>query len=198
LESVAGLREKPVREETCLERLLLKALAGRASNVSRPDLFPELPDGGRPLAADLSVDQDLVPKLLDLRGCQFDGVIHLGRTMNRESEYLQSGGERSLANYYTASQSQTTLDPDLGQNIIFFTHNLATDGPINRFQAIVCRDVLPYFRRATRDRIQALFLYSLVRLGFLCLGRRGLMDDGPFEGRYREFCVEQKSYQRVK
>jgi chemotaxis protein methyltransferase CheR len=74
----------------------------------------------------------------------------------------------------------------LKRNLIFAQHDLATDGPFNEFQAILCRGVLPSLRPATQSRANQLFRTSLVRLGFLCLGTNETVNSATTSG-YESF-----------
>ena len=64
------------------------------------------------------------------------------------------------------------FDPALGARFVFARHNLATDGPFNEFDLIVCRNVLIYFGKELQKRALDLFDDSLHGLGMLGLGRQ--------------------------
>jgi len=59
-----------------------------------------------------------------------------------------------------------------GGNVVFAQHNLVTDGSFNDFQLVLCRNVAMYFTAPLKERAHGLIHDSLVRFGFLGLGRR--------------------------
>lgn len=71
-----------------------------------------------------------------------------------------------------------SFDPELKKNMVYSTHNLATDGVFAEMQFIVCRNVLIYFDGGLQHRVIDLFQDSLVRGGHLCLGMSENLDLG--------------------
>jgi len=65
-------------------------------------------------------------------------------------------------------------------------HNLVTDESFNDFHLIVCANVLIYFRPSLQERAHRLFLDSLVRLGFLALGKGESLVFSPESSRYKQ------------
>jgi chemotaxis protein methyltransferase CheR len=93
--------------------------------------------------------------------------------------YLEAGGSRSLADYYSARYEFIKLDPRLLRNVSFASHNLAVDPPFCEAQLVLCRNVLIYFSAPLQDRVLASLRDSLVRGGFLCLGQGESLDFAP-------------------
>ncbi len=86
--------------------------------------------------------------------------------------YFDAGGQKSLASYFTSKYDQSSIDPDLLENITFGEHNLATDASFGEMNLILCRNVLIYFTRELQETVLRLFLDSLVRRGYLGLGSK--------------------------
>jgi len=84
--------------------------------------------------------------------------------------YLQAGGMYSLTDYYLAQYDAAIFDPSLLKRITFASHNLSTDSVFGEMNLILCRNVLIYFDRSLQNRVLTLFVNSLRRNGFLCLG----------------------------
>lgn len=93
--------------------------------------------------------------------------------------YLAAGGQRSLADYYSARYDLIKLDQRLRRNVTFANHNLVADEVFCEAHLVLCRNVLIYFSNPLQDRTLALFRHSLVRGGFLCLGTRESIDFAP-------------------
>jgi chemotaxis protein methyltransferase CheR len=98
------------------------------------------------------------------------GSYPLGRMRQYSANYLKAGGTGSLSDHYQVAQEVAQLDPHLRNNILFTTHNLATDSVFSETHLILCRNVLIYFDSQLRDRVLRLFLDSLRTGGILCLG----------------------------
>jgi chemotaxis protein methyltransferase CheR len=98
------------------------------------------------------------------------GVYELDRMAQFSEAYLASGGQASLADYYTAAYGAAKLDPMLRKDVVFADHSLATDSVFSEVQLVSCRNVLIYFDRDLQGRAIGLFRDSLCRKGFLCLG----------------------------
>jgi chemotaxis protein methyltransferase CheR len=75
--------------------------------------------------------------------------------------------------------------------VLFFTHNLVTDGVFNEFQLILCRNVLIYFDVGLQERVLRLFSDSLDMSGFMVLGESEGISINNGE---KYFIVYDKSY----
>ncbi|MCF8463654.1 MAG: protein-glutamate O-methyltransferase CheR [Flavobacteriales bacterium] len=86
--------------------------------------------------------------------------------------YERSGGKVSLSEYYEASYGNSIFKSFLKDKMTFSEHNLVTDGSFNKFNLIMCRNVLIYFQKPLQAHVVHLFKNSLVTGGFLCLGSK--------------------------
>jgi chemotaxis protein methyltransferase CheR len=111
--------------------------------------------------------------------------------------YLQSGGQRSFSEYYTARYDFAILRPALQRNIVFSQHNLVSDGPFNEFNVIMCRNVMIYFNQPLQHRTHALFHSSLGMFGILGLGARESLRFIPQERMYEPLAPGEKLYRRI-
>lgn len=98
------------------------------------------------------------------------GAFSLESMADYTRNYIESGGQAAFSKYYTANQLLAHLDPTLKENIVFSSHNLATDGVFNEFHLILCRNVLIYFDDQLTNRVLQLFHDSLAERGYLTLG----------------------------
>jgi chemotaxis protein methyltransferase CheR len=108
------------------------------------------------------------------------------RMRRYEEAYALAGGRRSLADHYSVTGRSARLDRKLQKTITWATHNLVTDGSFNDFHVIVCANVLIYFREALQERAHRLFYDSLVRGGFLALGKRESLLHCPEREHYEQ------------
>src|SRR5207237_1232098 len=100
------------------------------------------------------------------------GSYPLERIRRYEDAYRTSGGRGSLADHYSVAGRSARFDRRLARSVTWAKHNLATDGSFNDFHLIVCANVLIYFRESLQERAHRLIYDSLIRGGFLALGKR--------------------------
>lgn len=112
------------------------------------------------------------------------------------ANYQQSGGAKSLSEYFKKRGNRLLIEPALKKNIVFSEHNLATDGSFNEFQVIICRGVLSNFNPKLRERVGRLIHESLSRFGILALGRAESLEGMPYEDRYELLDKEARLYQK--
>jgi len=100
------------------------------------------------------------------------GAYSLDRIRRSEEAYRLAGGRGALSDHYAASSRMARFDPTLQRRITWARHNLVSDGSFNDFHLIVCANVLIYFGADLQQRAHRLLYDSLVRGGYLALGRR--------------------------
>ena len=98
------------------------------------------------------------------------GIFPIESISQFSENYLASGGQRSLSDYYVSKYNRVIMDNSLKENIVFANHDLVTDQVFGEMQVIICRNVLIYFNQKLQNRVFSLFNDSLDRGGTLCLG----------------------------
>jgi len=101
-----------------------------------------------------------------------EGIYPLAALRDATRNYQQSGGKRSLADYYHARYEAAAIDRSLMERVTFANHNLATDSAFGEMHLVICRNVLIYFDRTLQERVLRLLSDSLVHGGFLCVGTK--------------------------
>lgn len=99
-----------------------------------------------------------------------DGIYDLADIRQYSSNYMESGGQFSLSDYYTVKYQLAKLNADLKQNMVFSSHDLVKSASFNEFQLIMCRNVLIYFSRDLQNQVLSLLIDSLAPYGYLVLG----------------------------
>ncbi len=110
-----------------------------------------------------------------------EGIYDLEAIKDYTKNYNLSGGIYSFSDYYIAKYDHAILNSDLKQNIVFAEHNLVTDGSFGEMNLILCRNVLIYFEKTLQDEVNQLFLDSLSKGGYLCLGSKEALEQGMIE-----------------
>jgi chemotaxis protein methyltransferase CheR len=124
------------------------------------------------------------------------GVFPLAKMQEYTAAYIESGGKREFSTYYRIDGDRARFDPALGARFVFARHNLATDGPFNEFDLIVCRNVLIYFGKELQMRALDLFDDSLHGLGMLGLGRQESLVGTRQAARFKTLVEGQRLYRK--
>lgn len=125
------------------------------------------------------------------------GIFPLSQMQHYDSLYRQAGGKQQFSEYYAVSYDSAIVQPYLKENIVFATHNLATDASFNEFNVILCRNVLVYFNPQLQARVHQLFHESLRRFGILGLGQQETLKFSPYQQCYRPMETQAHLYRRV-
>jgi len=125
------------------------------------------------------------------------GVFPLEVMRKYTEAYHRAGGVRDFSRYYVADAEFAIMTAGLRRNIVFSQHNLASDGSFNEFNVILCRNVMIYFGGDLRDRVQKLLHDSLVRFGYLCLGKKETLDHTALAPRFEELPGDTRIYRRI-
>ena len=99
------------------------------------------------------------------------GVYPLENVQSGEADYRNAGGNGSLRDYYVRAGEMARLDRRLLAGVTWARHNLITDSSFNEFHVILCTNVLSHFGRTLQAQVHRLLFDSLVRSGFLIVGR---------------------------
>jgi chemotaxis protein methyltransferase CheR len=128
-------------------------------------------------ATDLNEDMIAVARL---------GAYPLERVRRYDDGYRQAGGKGSLADHYEIFGRSARFNRSLQLHITWARHNLVTDGSFNDFHLIVCANVLIYFRDSLQQRAHRLMYDSLIRGGYLALGKRESLLSCPDRDHYEQ------------
>jgi chemotaxis protein methyltransferase CheR len=126
------------------------------------------------------------------------GAYPLERVRSYETQYLRSGGRARLSDYYAVSGRSARFSRSLQSNVTWARHNLVTDASFNDFHLIICANVLIYFRPSLQERAHQLFYDSLVRSGFLALGKNESLMFSPESSRYAQVRDGVSLYRKVR
>ncbi len=114
------------------------------------------------------------------------GTYPLERLRKYEESHQQSGGHGSLSDFYTPVGRSGRFKRDLQRNVTWARHSLVTDTSFNDFHLILCANVLIYFLPTLQSRAHRLFYDSLIRSGFLAIGKRESLVCCPDRDHYEQ------------
>jgi chemotaxis protein methyltransferase CheR len=126
------------------------------------------------------------------------GAYPLDRMRSYEEAYRRAGGRLALSDYYTVSGRSARFSRSLQSNVTWARHNLVTDASFNEFHLIICANVLIYFRPTLQERAHRLFYDSLVRAGYLALGKGESLVFSPGSSRYEQVRAGASLFRKVR
>jgi len=124
-----------------------------------------------------------------------NGLFDISHFDVTSEQYKSSGGEKNLEDYFVKKGKFFQIKKRLKEKILFFNHNLVTDGVMNNFQLIVCKNVVIYFNKNLKDTVLDKFSESLKYNGFMILGNSEYLPE-KFEEQFKLYSNKSKVYQK--
>lgn len=100
------------------------------------------------------------------------GIYSLDDIKQYANNYKASESKGNFNDYYEIKNGQAHMIDALKSKLIFSTHNLVSDTGFNKFDLIICRNVLIYFNKELQSQVLQNFYDSLNNQGFLALGSK--------------------------
>lgn len=118
------------------------------------------------------------------------GIFPVSLTQLYARNYVMAGGERDFSSYFTTTPQGEQFSGIFSSRMQFRAHSLASDGYFNRFDLILCRNVLIYFDRALQERAFRLFDLSMGPHAFLALGEKETLKFSAVASRFEQVGME--------
>jgi chemotaxis protein methyltransferase CheR len=115
-----------------------------------------------------------------------------------EKNYIRFQGKKSLKDYYTEDNGRALFNKNLLRNATFRQFDLVTGEPFNKFDLILCRNVMIYFNQSLQNEVLKKFHASLFKFGYLAIGSKESLMWCEYANRF--LCVnnEEKVYRKIK
>jgi chemotaxis protein methyltransferase CheR len=126
------------------------------------------------------------------------GIFELDSMAELKAAHRATGSTASLSDVCEPREHAIGFSEGLRKNMIFAQHSLVTDGTLNEFHVILARGILTQFNKSLQFHVHNLWLNSLVRLGFLCLGSNESLRQTPHERVFREVSQTHPIYRRMR
>ena len=126
-----------------------------------------------------------------------EGIFSAKHLPDYTSGYYASGGKKEFSSYYISNYGSLKFNSSLIKNVVFYPHNLATDSSFNEFHLILCRNVLIYFNSSLQDQVFKLFNKSLVRLGYLALGKKETLSMSDINASFNFVDKDNRIYRKI-
>jgi len=115
-----------------------------------------------------------------------------------EKNYIRYEGKKSLKEYYKEENGKAIFDKDLVKNVSFRKHDLVTGEIFNKFDLILCRNVMIYFNQALQNDVLKKFHESLFKYGYLAIGSKESLIWCDIATKFIVVNNEEKVYKKIK
>jgi chemotaxis protein methyltransferase CheR len=116
-----------------------------------------------------------------------------------EKNYIRfQGTATSLKEYYKEDNGYAVFNKELLNNVSFRKHDLVLGEVFNKFDLILCRNVMIYFNQTLQNEVLKKFHESLFKYGYLAIGSKESLIWCDYANRFIVVNNEEKIYKKIK
>jgi chemotaxis protein methyltransferase CheR len=116
-----------------------------------------------------------------------------------EKNYIRfQGTAGALKEYYKEDSGYAVFNKDLLANVSFRKHDLVLGDIFNKFDLILCRNVMIYFNQTLQNDVLKKFHESLFKYGYLAIGSKESLIWCDYANRFIVVNNEEKIYKKIK
>ncbi len=115
-----------------------------------------------------------------------------------EKNYIRFQGAGALSDYYKEENGMAVFNKDLLANVNFRKQDLVLGEPFNKFDLILCRNVMIYFNQTLQNEVLKKFHESLFKYGYLAIGSKESLIWCDYANRFIVVNNEEKIYKKIK
>ncbi len=115
-----------------------------------------------------------------------------------EKNYIRFEGKKSLKDYYREENGRAIFDKELVRNVSFRKHDLVMGEIFNKFDLILCRNVMIYFNQTLQNEVLKKFHESLFKYGYLAIGSKESLIWCDIANKFIVVNNEEKVYKKIK
>lgn len=115
-----------------------------------------------------------------------------------EKNYIRFQGAGSLKDYYREENNMAVFDRELLAQVTFRKHDLVLGEVFNKFDLILCRNVMIYFNQTLQNEVLKKFHESLFKYGYLAIGSKESLIWCDYANRFIVVNNEEKIYKKIK
>lgn len=115
-----------------------------------------------------------------------------------EKNYIRFQGSSTFSNYYKVENGNAVFDKELMMNVNFRRHDLVLGEVFNKFDLILCRNVMIYFNQNLQNDVLKKFHESLFKYGYLAIGSKESLIWCDYANRFIVVNNEEKIYKKIK
>lgn len=126
------------------------------------------------------------------------GEYNLKNMELNEKNYIRYQGVSSLKDYYSESNGKAVMDKSLVANVSFRKHDLVNGDVFNKFDLVLCRNVMIYFNQTLQNEVLKKFHESLFKYGYLAIGSKESLIWCDIANKFIIVNNEEKVYKKIK
>ncbi len=127
------------------------------------------------------------------------GVYPIKNMDLNEKNYIRfQGSASSLKDYYREENGHAMFNRELLANVSFRKHDLVTGDIFNKFDLVLCRNVMIYFNQTLQNEVLKKFHESLFKYGYLAIGSKESLIWCDYANRFIVVNNEEKIYKKIK
>jgi chemotaxis protein methyltransferase CheR len=115
-----------------------------------------------------------------------------------EKNYIRFQGSASLSSYFKEENGKAILDKSLIANVSFREHDLVKGAVFNKFDLILCRNVMIYFNQQLQNKVLIKLHESLFKYGYLIIGSKESLIWCDIANKFIVVNNEEKIYKKIK
>ncbi|UII32966.1 protein-glutamate O-methyltransferase CheR [Fulvivirga ulvae] len=126
------------------------------------------------------------------------GIYNLKNMELNEKNYIRYQGTSSLSKYYKESNGKAVMDKTLVENVSYRKHDLVKGEVFNKFDLVLCRNVMIYFNQTLQNEVLKKFHESLFKYGYLAIGSKESLIWCDIASKFIVVNNEEKVYKKIK
>ena len=127
------------------------------------------------------------------------GVYPIKNMELNEKNYIRfQGTQPSLKSYYREDNGNAIFDKNLLAGVSFRKHDLVLGEVFNKFDLVLCRNVMIYFNQTLQNEVLKKFHESLFKYGYLAIGSKESLIWCDYANRFIVVNNEEKIYKKIK
>lgn len=115
-----------------------------------------------------------------------------------EKNYIRFQGKTTIKDYYTEQKGFAIMDPSLVDNVSFREHDLVKGEVFNKFDLVLCRNVMIYFNQTLQNEVLKKFHASIFKFGYLIIGSKESLIWCDIANKFIVVNNEEKIYKKFK
>jgi chemotaxis protein methyltransferase CheR len=115
-----------------------------------------------------------------------------------EKNYIRFQGTGSIKDYYKEENGMAVFNKELIANVAFRKHDLVLGDVFNKFDLVLCRNVMIYFNQTLQNEVLKKFHEGLFKYGYLAIGSKESLIWCDYANRFIVVNNEEKIYKKIK
>jgi chemotaxis protein methyltransferase CheR len=115
-----------------------------------------------------------------------------------EKNYIRFQGTESLSKYFSIQGQNAVMDPKLIANVSFREHDLVKGNVFNKFDLVLCRNVMIYFNQNLQNEVLKKIHESLFKYSYLIIGSKESLIWCEIANKFIVVNNEEKIYKKIR